>query len=83
MSSGQTSPCDAKTNGPHVGQNVIDEVLFPSPCLEVNVELGELQLNVVDVMKKEDENADVVVSEDDMNNEWFINCVFLVAHNLS
>lgn len=73
MKNRQTSPCDAKTNGPHVGQDIIDEVFFPSPGLKVNVDLGEFQLNVIDVMKKEDENANVVVSEDDTNNdEWFM-----------
>lgn len=72
MNNRQTSPCDAKTNGPHVGQDIIDKVLLPSPGLEVNVELGELQLYVIDVMKKEDENANVVVSVEGMNNdEWF------------
>lgn len=51
----------------------MDEVFFPSPGLKVNVDLGEFQLNVIDVMKKEDENANVVVSEDDTNNdEWFM-----------
>ncbi len=73
MKNKQTSPCDAKTNGPHVGQDIIDEVLFPSSGLKVNVDLGKFQLNVTDVMKKEDEYANVVISEDDTNNdEWFM-----------
>lgn len=59
----EPKPCDAKANGTHVGQDVIDEVLFPSPDLEINVDLGEFQLNVIDVVKKEDENANVVVSK--------------------
>lgn len=77
----QASPCDAKANGTHVGQDIIDEVLFPSPDLEINVDLGEFQLYVIDVVKKEDENANVVVSEDDMfkntnSDKWFMNCGF-------
>lgn len=62
----QASPCDAKADGTHVGQDIVDEVLFPSPDLEINVDLGEFQLNVIDVVKKEDKNANVVVSADNV-----------------
>lgn len=47
-----TSPGDAKANRTHVGQDVMDKVLFPAPRLEVDVDFGELQLNITEIVQK-------------------------------
>lgn len=45
-------PGDAKANSTNVGQDVIDKVLFPASGLEVDVDFGELQLNIIDIVQK-------------------------------
>lgn len=47
-----TSPGDAEANNTNVGQDVVDKVLFPAPGLEVDVDFGELQLNIIDIVQK-------------------------------
>lgn len=56
-------PGDAKANYTYVGQDVIDKMLFPAPGFEVDVDFGELQLYIIDIMQKENQNANVVISE--------------------
>lgn len=48
-----SSPGDAEADRAHVGQDVVDEVVVPSSGLEVDVELGELQLDVIDVVEEQ------------------------------
>lgn len=50
--SNRSLPGDAKANRAHVGQHVIDQVIAASSGLQVNVELGELQLDVIDVVQE-------------------------------
>jgi len=59
----RASPGDAEADGAHVGQHVVEQVVASSSGLQVDVELGELQLDVVDVVEEQHQNPYVVVSE--------------------
>lgn len=48
----RSSPGDAEANRAHVRQHIVDQVIAPSSGLQVDVELGELQLDVIDVMQE-------------------------------
>jgi len=55
------SPADAEGEAANVGDDVVEAMIDSPPVLEVDVELGELQLHVVDVVQEEHEDAHVVV----------------------
>lgn len=57
------TPSDAEANRAHVGQYVVEQVVTSSSGLQVDVELGELQLDIIDVMEEQHQNAYIVVSE--------------------
>lgn len=57
------SPSDAEADGAHVGQDVIEQVIASTSGLQVDVELGELQLDVIDVVEEQHQDANVVISE--------------------
>lgn len=56
-------PSDAEAHGAHVGKHIIEQAVTSSSGLQVDVELGELKLDVTDVMEEQYQNANVVVSE--------------------
>lgn len=49
----RVSPSDAEADRAHVGQNVIEQVIASTPGLQVDIELGELQLDVIDVVEEQ------------------------------
>lgn len=57
------SPGDAEADGAHVGEHIVEQVVASSSGLQVDVEFGELQLDVIDVMEKQNQDPDVVISE--------------------
>lgn len=59
----RASPGDTEADRAHVGQHVVDQVIASSSRLQVDVELGELQLDVIDVVEEQHQNPDVVVSD--------------------
>lgn len=56
------SPGDAEADGAHVRQHIVEEVIASSSGLQVDIELGELQLDVIDVMEEQHQNPYIVVS---------------------
>ena len=56
------TPSDAEADRAHVRQYIIEQVVASSSGLQVDVELGELQLDIIDVMEEQHQNAYVVVS---------------------
>lgn len=56
-------PSDAEAHRANVGKHIIEQVVTSSSGLQVDVELGELKLDVTDVMEEQYQNANVVVSE--------------------
>lgn len=48
----QTSPSDTEADRAHVGQHVVEQVIASSSGLQVDVKLGEFQLNVIDVVQE-------------------------------
>lgn len=56
-------PSDAEAHGAHVGKHIIEQVVTSSSGLQVDVKLGELKLDVTDVMEEQYQNANVVVSD--------------------
>lgn len=61
MSHMQASPCDPKAHKAHAGQDLVDRVDFSSTELKVDVEFCKLQQNVVEVMKEQHEEPDIVI----------------------
>ena len=57
------SPGDAEADGPHVGQHVVEQEVPPPSALQVHVELGEFQLDVVDVVQEQHQDPHVVISK--------------------
>lgn len=57
-------PCDAEADGAHVGEHVVEQVVTSPPGLQVDVELAELQLDVIDVVEKQDQDPHVMVPEE-------------------
>lgn len=55
------SPAEAEADAAQVGDDLVDKVAPPAAALEVDVELGELQLHVADVMEEEDQDTHIVV----------------------
>ena len=55
------SPADAEGEAADVGDDVVEAMIDPPSVLEVDVELGEFQLHVTDVVQEEHEDAHVVV----------------------
>lgn len=56
------SPSDAEADRAHVGEDVIEQEIASSSGLQVDIELGELQLDVIDVVEEQHQNPYVVVS---------------------
>lgn len=57
------SPGDAEADRAHVGEHIVEQVVAPSSGLQVDVELGELQLDVVDVVEEQNQNPHVVIPD--------------------
>lgn len=57
------SPGDAEADGAHVGEHVVEQVVASSSGLQVDVELGELQLDVVDVVEEQNQNPNVMIPD--------------------
>lgn len=57
------SPGDAEADRAHVGEHIVEQVVAPSSGLQVDVELGELQLDVIDVVEEQNQNPDVVIPD--------------------
>ena len=55
------SPGDAEAHRAHIRQDVVYQVVAASSVLEVDVEFGELQLNVINVMEEQNQNTYIVV----------------------
>ena len=68
------SPSDAEADRAHVGEDVIEQVIASSSGLQVDIELGELQLDVIDVMEEQHQNPYVVVSA--QQKTYSIVCVY-------
>lgn len=62
------SPGDAEADGAHVGEHVVEQVVASASGLQVDVELGELQLDVVDVVEEQNQNPNVMIP--DWGGEW-------------
>lgn len=56
------SPAEAEAEAAQVGHQPVQSMVGATPGLEIDVELGELQLHIADVMQEEHEEAHVVVS---------------------
>lgn len=54
-------PADGEGEAADVGEDIIEAMVDTPPVLEVDIELGELQLDIIDVVQEEHEDAHVVV----------------------
>lgn len=59
----EPEPGDTEAHRAHVGKDVVYQVVAATTCLEVDVEFGELQLDIIDVVEEQNKNTYVVVSE--------------------
>lgn len=63
------SPADAEGEAADVGDDIVEAMVDTPPVLEVDVELGELQLHVIDVVQEEHQDAHVVVPAGERGGE--------------
>lgn len=57
-----SSPAEAEAEAAQVCSQGMQWMVGPSTRLEIDIELGELQLHITDVMQEKHQNAHIVVS---------------------
>lgn len=74
------SPADAEGEAADVGDDIVEAMVDTPPVLEVDVELGELQLDVIDVVQEEHQDAHVVVPAGEWGREGDVGAVSRCWH---